>query len=304
MQRLEFHISYSCRNRCLFCSERDQLERFSGRFISLDCIKEQIGRYSQRGYTHITFTGGEPSLHPQFFDIVNSAKEEGFKTYVTTNGGLFASGAFCRKTLPWLDEICFSIHGHNAYLHNFHTRNRQSFGRLLRALKNVEDSGREIFGLANVVVTKHNFYSLPEIINFIGRYDKIKHVLISNFAPEGDGLRNFRALAVNIAEMKEEVGLLAALAKDRSLIIRFFGLPLCVLKGYEGLSNDLHWSGRTTIEQDERHKPGVLKKTLSFKPVRGRTKTPRCIGCAKNNICAGIFRTYYHEFGDAELSPF
>jgi len=304
MERLEFHISYKCTNNCRFCSEQDQLDKFAGQFVFKESICQKLRYFSQEGFNHITFTGGEPTFHPHFIEILQFAKKAGYKTYVTTNGGLFSLKRFTRKALPYLDEICFSLHGHNAKLHNFHTRNKESFVRLIRALKNIEEEDADSFGFVNMVITRYNFDFVHNAIDFISRYKKIRQILISNFAPEGNGLHNFRELVVPLNRIKKRVGDIVSLAQNRSMAVKFFGVPLCLLNGYQDYSNDAYWSPRATIERWKVNKRIFLKKTLSYKPVRGRIKTLKCRQCLKRDICGGVFRRYNQEFGDHELTPF
>ncbi|MBL7130736.1 MAG: radical SAM protein [Candidatus Omnitrophica bacterium] len=303
LKRLEFHISYACPNNCLFCSERAQLNKFSEQFIEQEEIKQKLKQFSKNGFNHVSFTGGEPSLHPQFISLADFSKRLGYRTYVTTNGGLFRNKIFCRQASRYLDEICFSVHGHTPELHNFHTRNRDSFRRLKRGIENIESSPYNILGFANIVVTRHNFASLERIISFIGNYNKIKQVLISNFAPEGQGLYNFRDLVVPLGKFRRTIPQLVDASLKRKISPRFFGLPLCILKGYEDFSNDLHWSPRVTLERCRSKKRICLKKTLSYKPVRGRLKTVDCKYCQRKSVCGGLFGVYYKEFGAGELSP-
>ena len=303
INRLEFHISYTCFNNCLFCSERGQLEKFKGQFVKKEEIEKKLKQFSKKGFNHVTFTGGEPTLHPNFVEILESTKKLGYKTYVSSNGGLFSSKIFCRKTLPYLNEICFSLHGHNHKLHNFHTRNKTSFSRLSRALRNIEEMPGDIYGFINIVVTKYNFNSLEKIIDFVSRYKKIRQVLISNLAPEGNGLHNFEELVVPLSQMKERIGKIIHLAQSMSLVVRFFGLPLCLLDGCQDFSNDVHWSPRATIEKWQENSKIFLKTTLSYKPIRKRIKTNKCKNCLGREGCGGIFKRYYQKFGDNELKP-
>lgn len=303
MKRLEFHISYSCINDCIFCSEHDQLAKFKNQFVGSERIAKELERFSGKGFNHVTFTGGEPSFHPDFIRILRLSRQLGFKTYATTNGGLFSSKRFCWGAFPYLDEICFSVHGHNAKLHNLHTRNAQSFAMLLRALKNTEECPRDIFVFINIVVTKYNYDFVDKIIGFLSRYNKIKQVLISNLAPEGRGLSNFKELAVPLGKMEALSEKIVSLSQANQITARFFGLPLCQLKGREDFSNDLHWASRATLEQ-WKGKKVFLKSTLSYAPVRRRMKPSKCGVCLKKDICAGVFKKYYQEFGGKDLTPF
>lgn len=303
IRRLEFHISYSCFNNCIFCSERDRLNKFKEQFVKKESIIKILKWFSSRGFNHITFTGGEPTLHPNFTELVQLAKQLNYKTYVSTNGGLFSLKRFCQKTLPYLDEICFSLHGHNAKLHNFHTRNKTSFSRLLRAIKNVEEATEDVYGFINIVITKYNFDSLEKIIDFVSYYKKIKQILISNLAPEGNGLNNFKELVMPLSQIKQKISNIVHLAQNMSLVVRFFGLPLCLLDGYQDFSNDVHWSPRATIEKWQENSKIFLKTTLSYKPIRKRIKTNKCKNCLGREVCGGIFKRYYQKFDDSELKP-
>ncbi|MFC1752945.1 radical SAM protein [Thermoproteota archaeon] len=301
MKRLEFHIAYDCFNNCIFCSERSQLKRLGKKNVRERKIKQILLSSNQSGFNHVTFTGGEPTLHPNFIEMLQFSKKLGYATYVTTNGGLFSKKMFAKNALKHLDEICFSIHGHNPKLHNSHTGNKKSFRILNQALKNFNMSRCSATGFANVVLTKKNIRFVCDIINLISRFKKIKQMLISNIAPEGQALLDFKNIALPLKQIKEQVSPIAKLARQKSITVRFFGMPLCILSGYEDFSNDLHWSPRVTFELWKVKNRVFLKKTTSYKPTRNRIKTSRCNKCSKRNVCGGIFTKYYKEFGDSEL---
>jgi MoaA/NifB/PqqE/SkfB family radical SAM enzyme len=305
MKRVEFHISYKCFNNCIFCSESDQLQRFKNKFVAKEEILKRLQKYCKRGFEHVSFTGGEPTLHPDFVEIIRTAKSLGYRTYVSSNGGLFYLKHFCDQVCPYLDEICFSLHGHNAKLHQTHTRNTESFTRLVKALENIENSSQNIYGLINIVVTKYNLAFLCEIVDFISKYRKIQHVLISNLAPEGKGLYNFDKIAVSLDNIRQRVSSLVKMTRRRKLILRFFGVPMCILKDYYNFSNDAHWSARVTFELwKDNSNYTFIKRTRSYKPVRKRVKLSECKLCVRRYICGGVFQTYLQKNRNIELIPF
>lgn len=304
MARVEFHISYSCDNNCLFCSEGDQLKKFLGQFVASKVIIGKLGAFAKKGFNHVVLTGGEPSYHPDFIEILSKLKNLNYITYVTTNGGLFYKKKFAQQAFPFIDQVCFSLHGHTAKLHNFHTGNKNSFSRQKLALSRFQDSAFDMEGFVNIVVTKYNVNYLTEVINFISRFSKVKQVIISSLAPEGRGLTNFSKLSVPFSFLTTKIGDLVSLANSLGLRISFFGMPLCVLGEYRNYSNDLGWTPRVTIEKWENVKKIILKTTFSFKPTRKRIKTTRCQQCSKKKICGGVFFKYFELFGEKELIPY
>lgn len=303
MKRLEFHISYSCTNSCLFCSEADQLGIFRDRFVERDAILRRLRHCAQKGFKHLTLTGGEPTLHPDFLDIVRNAKNMGFTVYVSSNGGKFASSEFCRLALPYLDEISFSLHGPTAKIHNALTRNKESFSTLMKALENIERSRLSPRLFINSVATLLNIDALERSLRAIARFKKIKQVLISNVAPEGRAKERFGELAVPWGRLRAKVKKLVSLAEKNSVLIRFFGMPLCLLAPRPDVSNDLHWSPRITLELWRRSKKTFLKETTSLRPDRNRIKIRRCRGCSYDAVCGGIFELTLDRFGDKGIKP-
>ncbi|MFH1691150.1 MAG: radical SAM protein [Candidatus Omnitrophota bacterium] len=304
MKRLELHISYRCLNDCLFCSEQDALSMLKGKIMPTGIILRKIRQFYLKGYRHVTFTGGEPSLHSNFINIVQFAKLLGYTTYVTTNGGEFSKKRFSEVALEHLDEICFSVHGSNYKVHDFLTRKRGSFNNLKKALDRFETHRTPTFGLANIVITRYNIKILKSIINMLAEYKKIKQLIFSNFSPEGGGLKNFNDLMVPLKQIQEKIPELVDCCRHFSFKPVFFGLPLCTLFGHEELSNDYWWSPRTTIELLKQPKKTLLKTTYSFKPNRERVQTKKCESCLKKNVCGGMFEKYIHALDDFELSPF
>lgn len=304
MQRLEFHISYECSNSCFFCSENDQLEKINKAFIPKKAIIDKLKEYRERGFNHVTFTGGEPTLHPDFLLILREAKYLGYTTYCTSNGVRLSSKVFAEKVFPFLNEICFSVHGFDAASHNFHTKNSHSFAGIQRALKNMCDFGKDSFGMVNTIVTPYNVEYLEKILSFASGYKCVKHILFSLVAPEGKGLDNYGSLGFALNTISKKIPALVMAAKRKSLVLRFFGLPMCVLSSFYRFSNDAHWSARATIELSRNRDGEFFKVTRSYKPVRNRIKVYRCRACAVKNICGGIFKEYADRFGTEGLTPF
>jgi len=296
---LDFHISYTCLNKCIFCSSADSVKKFSSHSLKTEEILKILRNKRKLGFESVNFTGGEPTLFKNFFELVKKTKKLGYRIYVGTNGGRFKDMEFCKKTAPFINEVCFSVHGHKSSLHNLHAQNSKSFNILNKAIKNL--SNFPIRFSSNTVITKYNFFYLDKILKFLTKKN-IKQSMISNLAPEGRGLKNYDELVARIEKIKKKIPTLIKIAEKSDIILRFFGLPSCVLGEHKAYSNDFHWDERINVEQVKEREKYYLKEEKA-KINRGRIKSKKCDSCLYNEICGGIFKEYYKKFGDNELNP-
>lgn len=263
-------------------------------------ITKRLRQLARRGYNHVTFTGGEPTLHPRILDILKEAKALNYHTYMTTNGGLFAAKKFCRLALPHIDELCFSVHGHNAQTHDSLTRHKNSFSLLKKAIQNAGSGAKTTCCTANVVLSRRNILVLPKILSYIFSWTHIRGLLISLVAPQGNGLTHYRSLAIRLSDIRAIAPTLATLSRRRKMPIHIFGAPLCALGFNPVISNDVTWSPRTTISYTSQR---VLEIVQGDKPTRDRSKSPKCRACVFDDPCGGVFTRYLELFGDAEITP-
>lgn len=302
-RRLELHLSYTCGQRCGFCSESVRMDRWRHDPLKGEEISAVLLARRKAGFNHVTFTGGEPTAHPLLPAALGAARKLGFRTYLTTNGGLFTKEDYAREVLPLLDEVCLSIHGPDAALHDAAAGTPGSFDRAMKALENIERHGAGTYLLTNTVVTRLTWDRLEETLGLLLAHPKIRHCLLSNVAPEGRAALAYRSLAVPLAAWRERVPALARPFERTGVVLRLFGLPLCVLGGLEELSNDAHFSPRVTVERRAaKGKPGLVG-IASSDASRRRSKPVACRSCESRGDCAGVFDRYLAAYGSSELTP-
>lgn len=72
--------NYKCRHCCFSCSKR-------GQHMSMEVVEQSLKRFSDCEL--LVIGGGEPTLHPQFWDIIKLCKEHGYfgkKLWMCSNG--------------------------------------------------------------------------------------------------------------------------------------------------------------------------------------------------------------------------
>lgn len=302
-RRLEVHLSYACRQACLFCSEAARMERWRDSPVTPRELAEVLVGKRRAGFDHVTFTGGEPTLHPAFLGALKAARRLGFRVYVTSNGGSLAQPAFAERALPLIDELCLSVHGDDAASHDACSRVPGSFAKVQRALGLARRHAPRLYVLTNTVVTLRNVARVPALLERLDREPAVRHCLLSNVAPEGRAETDYERLAVPLSRWRALAPSLAAVAARGRTVVRVFGLPLCVLGAARPLSNDLYWSPRVTVERCEKGAGAGLAEIASDAPTRRRVRPPGCAACPARGACGGVFDRYAELFGTAELAP-
>lgn len=153
----------ACDNHCLFCLDADTPR---GLVIPTEDLKQEIDRgIDTLGATRLVLSGGEPTLHPEFIELVAHGKHRGYQSVqCITNGSGFASREFMAQALDaGLDEITFSLHGHTAALHDRLTQNPGSFNRLIKGLGRALRHPRVIVSV-DVCLNRLNIAHLEQIV--------------------------------------------------------------------------------------------------------------------------------------------
>jgi len=306
VERVEIHVTYHCDDACVFCSEEKRMAWYGPDAERTEFLEELLARAAARGVRHVNFTGGEPTLHPEFVRLAATAKQLGLTTYVGTNGTMLAREDFARAAAPLLDEVSLSLHGPDAAVHDAMTVRAGSFEFLRAAATHVRRFHPEALLLANVVVIQDNLAHAAATVRRAAEWG-CRQVLVSNVAPEGAVADDYGRFAVRLGALRAHVPEIARAADECGVALRFFGVPVCALgRAHMARSNDLHWAPRSTVERayaDDGRTRVKLHTVTEHAPTRNRIKTARCAGCAADGVCGGFFAAYHRVWGDAELEP-
>lgn len=300
MRRLELHLTYTCPERCVFCSEEHRMDRYKEFPVTWGRVASVLRTMASRGVQNVHLTGGEPTIHPDFIKVCTLAKKLGLRTSIGTIGTMLQKESFARRALPVLDEALFSLHGPDAATHDALTRRDGSFDRVTRAIRNCVALKPGFGAYVNTVVTRHNVDALPDTVALADRLGA-RLIIVSNTTPEGGGRDAYRSLAVPLDTLARILPVAAARAEHA--VVRFFAVPMCVLGGAWTLSNDLHWDPRVTVEWTDQPGKVVFDGLYNWDPSRKRIQVDKCVPCERSGVCFGVFEDYVAEWGDGELTP-
>lgn len=159
LKQIFFYITYDCNFSCKHCLIGD---RANMAFYDKTEVFDTLQTIKSNGGNKVTFLGGEPTLHPDFFEILEYAKKQEFLIVVDTNGS-FPSHFWDDKRIENIDTFCFSVDGHVASVHE-RTRKKGSFDVLLQQISRAQN--RQCRVKFTHTVTKSNVDYILDMIDF------------------------------------------------------------------------------------------------------------------------------------------
>lgn len=109
-------LSNVCNLACPYCFAATTMNRTDkqpgNRFISLDDFAQRLDFLERSGIGQARLIGGEPTLHPQFADLVALARGRGFNIMLFSNGLMPSRALDCLTSLS--PEVCLVLLNMNA----------------------------------------------------------------------------------------------------------------------------------------------------------------------------------------------
>ncbi len=221
-----------CNNNCIFCLDK---ESHDGKSVPYESVLEDLKRGMQEKAERAILSGGEPTIHPKFFDIVAFSKKLGYKkVQVITNGRMFAYHTFFENAVKTgVDEITFSMHGHTKEIHDGLTGIKGSFAQALKGLMAALRSRRLIVNV-DVVVNKRNYLFLPEMIYFFHKLG-VQEFDLLHVVPFGNAWKNKENLFYELEQGLPYLHEAFQYASEKGIRIWTNRFPPEYLEGYEHL---------------------------------------------------------------------
>jgi len=161
---LQWHITHRCGNRCRHCYIADHkgsepalaevlefLEDFAATCKKLDCMGE------------LAITGGDPILHPQFWEIIAAARKAAAMLIIMGNPETINAGTIARYKEVGIDRYHISVDGFEKTHDGI--RYRGSFSETHRAFHELHEAG--VLTEAMTTVSAWNYQEIPDLIDFI-----------------------------------------------------------------------------------------------------------------------------------------
>ncbi|MCQ2530123.1 MAG: radical SAM protein [Lachnospiraceae bacterium] len=126
-----FELTYRCNEKCKYCycctDDKDEL--------STEEIKNIIDQLYEMNVLELTFTGGDPFVRKDIFEILKYTYCKGFAFNIFTNGIALSDSDLLTIKALHPKTIHFSIHSHRAEIHDAFTQVKGSFEKTISVIK-------------------------------------------------------------------------------------------------------------------------------------------------------------------------
>jgi putative heme d1 biosynthesis radical SAM protein NirJ1 len=177
-----WNVTRTCNLKCRHCYSESDAKKYDGELSTGEAIR-LIDDLSEFNVPVLLFSGGEPLIRPDFFDLAAHTAARGIRPTISTNGTLID-----RSTAEDLKKIGVGYVGISldgiGEKNDFFRGKKGAFDDALRGIRNCIDIGQRV-GL-RFTINRHNYSQLNDIFALIGE-EKIPRVCFYHLVYSGRG---------------------------------------------------------------------------------------------------------------------
>lgn len=305
--RARLNTGFLCNYKCEFCYYKNKLTERD----SLEKIKERIDDIKRYDIDEIDLSGGESSIEPNWFNILEYCKEKKFKNISTlSHGGKFYDFEFIKKSKEYgLNEILFSLHGATEEIHEKITGIKGSFNKIIQAIKNAKELG--IITRINCTVYDLNYKLLEN--EYIVLIKDLRPIEVNFITLRYDTDNNYFRFN-NYKEVTDSIKICIDNIKNDIKFINVRYTPYCYMIGYEKyvcnyyqhIYDIFDWNLAIYNHNINTYKKYTQKEKLQHQYDAAKNfrincyfKKDECKNCKYFYICDGV----EHQLKETELFP-
>jgi len=177
-----WNITRTCNLRCVHCYSDSNAMQYPGE-LDWEQMEGVVADLAAYQVPSLLLSGGEPMIHPRFFDLVDLATAAGLKLTISTNGTLITPEKAALLKAANVAYVGISLDGIGP-VHDEFRRKEGAFDAAVRGFKNCHEVKQKT-GL-RLTLTRHNVENIEQILDFI-EDQQIQRVCFYHLVPAGRG---------------------------------------------------------------------------------------------------------------------
>ncbi len=161
-----FELTYRCTCKCGFCERWKVGPKLAKNELTTEEIKKTLSEARKVGVRNVGFTGGEPFLRKDIFEIAQHAKKIGLAITVASNGTLINRDNV-KKIAVSFDSVAISMDGIKPKTHDSIRGVRGVYAKAMNALSLLRKEKVPV--AVNMVITQKNFMEIDKYIQYFSK---------------------------------------------------------------------------------------------------------------------------------------
>ena len=180
--QIVWDVTYACNLKCKHCYAtagkiwKDEL--------TTEEAKRAIDIFARAGVTIIAFSGGEPLVRPDIFELTKYAADKGIYVAIATNATLIDEKKAREMKEAGIRFVQISLDGATPETHDLFRGIEGAYDKTIQGIKNCVKEG--FFVEISTTATKHNYNEIPKIIDLCEKLG-VDWFMAFNFVPTGRG---------------------------------------------------------------------------------------------------------------------
>lgn len=147
--------------------------------------KRLVEELADAGVVIIAFSGGEPLMRKDFFEVAEHARKNGIYVALATNGTLITPEVAAMIQGAGIEYVEISVDGRDAESHDAIRGIPGAFDRTIEGIRNAVAAG--FYTCMATTVTRANYHQVPDIYGLASDLG-VNRFMCFNFIPTGRGL--------------------------------------------------------------------------------------------------------------------
>lgn len=162
---IAWEVTRACAYACVHCRADAQHRRDPNELNTEEAL-HLIDRLAEFGSPILVFTGGDPMMRRDLFDLIAYANEKGLRCSLTPTATALPTEARLRNAQEaGIRRLALSLDAPTPEVHDAFRQVEGSWERTMRILRNAQSVG--LSAQVNTTVSKHNLDLLPDMVPFV-----------------------------------------------------------------------------------------------------------------------------------------
>lgn len=228
LNEISIEILRKCPNECLHCSSYSTDK--CSEIIPLEVFDKVIADAKEIGLKRVSFSGGEPFLHPNIVEMVQHVSKLGLESYIYSSG-IFMDDQGIRMPLPpemlsqiakFVTKIIFNIEAAEEKIYDQIMGTKNCFPMMIESIKRAVSSGILVEGhFVPNKINKDQVLKVLYLCNTLG----VSKVSFLKLVIHGRALKNKNMLSLSETESEEINTQLKSILQSDEFNIRV-GVPI------------------------------------------------------------------------------